>query len=91
MSQIAAQNLNQHIEDIFNSFIYLFKFVTNDHLIKSNQYDEIAWRSVRWSVRLYFYVCYGLYANQFLQFIRKKDQNLLSKDFLAVSFLSYQN
>ena len=89
MSQIAAQNLNQQIEDIFNTFIYLFKFVTNDQLIKSTQYDEIAWRSVRWSVRLYFYVSYGLYANQFLQFIRKKDQHLLSKDFLAVSILFF--
>jgi hypothetical protein len=41
-------------------------------------------RNVKWAVRLYFYVCYGLYANQFVQFLRKKDQQSLNKEFLTV-------
>ncbi|RMZ98568.1 hypothetical protein BpHYR1_034019 [Brachionus plicatilis] len=44
--------------------------------------DSISYRNVKWSVRLYFYVCYGLYGNLFIQFIRKKDQTSINRDFL---------
>jgi len=48
--------------------------------------DDIAWRNLKWSIRLFFYVCYGLYANQFIQYLRKKDANILNKEFLTSTF-----
>jgi hypothetical protein len=87
LSVVSQTNLNQqNIEDIFNIFVYLFKYVTGDSAGSAAKNDEISWRSVRWAVRLYFYVCYGLHAHHFLQFIKKKDQHLLNKDFLASVF-----
>lgn len=54
--------------------------------IHSETYTEgMIWPNVKWSIRLFFYVCYGLYTNQFIQFMKKKDQNSISKDFLTVS------
>lgn len=46
--------------------------------------DSISYRNVKWSVKLYFYVCYGLYGNQFIQFIKKKDHLSINRDFLMV-------
>ena len=46
----------------------------------------MVWCNVRSSVRLYFYVCYGLFTNQFIQFLRKKDQHLINKDFITSVF-----
>ena len=68
-------------------FIYLFIKINFNYLIffKELLSDEgTIGRSVKWAIRLYFYVCYGLYANQFVQFLRKKDQQSLNKEFLTV-------
>lgn len=51
--------------------------------------DDITWQSVKFSVRLMFYVCYGLYSNQFLLFLRKKDNNAINKEFLTVWRVSF--
>ena len=62
-----------------------FEFFEHIWFLKEIISESTIGKSVKWAVRLYFYVCYGLYANQLIQFLRKKEQQSLNKEFLTVN------
>lgn len=37
---------------------------------------------MKWSIRLFFYACYGLFPTQFILNLRKKDHHLINKEFI---------
>jgi hypothetical protein len=78
------QIYHQHLEHTFQTVIHLFKNFEKyiDSRQETTGYNEIIWRSTKWSVRLFFFVCYGLYSNNFIQYIRKKEASLINSNFL---------
>lgn len=47
--------------------------------------NETALSSVKWSVRLYFYVCYGFNASQLIQYLKRRDPQILTKESFTVN------
>jgi hypothetical protein len=83
-----SQMLNLHSENMFLLFIFYLKCVST---IEQNKLyvSNLTLCNVKWSIRLYFYVCYGFYPYQFMQYIKKKEHQNIIKEFLTVIFKIY--
>lgn len=83
INSVPSQMFNLHSEALFQILILYFKYLCN--LEQNRSYSSLLTLcSVKWSVRLYFYVCYGFYSNHFIQYVKKKEPQMLTKDFFTV-------
>lgn len=74
-----VQMFQHHSESLFQIFIYFFRFQCTLEQ-RGSLVNEIALSSVKWSVRLYFYVLYGFNASQLIQYLKRRDPQILTKE-----------
>lgn len=87
----SSQMFNQHAESLYQIFINLFKYQCSLEN-KGSAVNELVLSSVKWSIRLYFYVCYGFNGNQLMQYLKKKDSMILAKEsFMKILFYLRMN